>query len=147
MTHPVSRDEVDNIWVAVNKLRDKDQEHEKHIFELQMESNACKTAREALNSDVVQMCEVLKETKVEVIEKINDKHSQTQTQIAQIVNDQKDFLKDLKVATEEINKSRGRAQALGIIVILINCAIGLGTIIGMLWAASKVLAKISGVNP
>ena len=142
-----SRNEFDKVWTAVNKLRDQDHEHDKHIVELQMESNACKIAREALNSDVVQMCEVLKETKVEVIEKINDKHSQTQTQIAQIVNDQKDFLKDLKVATEEINKSRGRAQALGIIVILINCAIGLGTIIGMLWAASKVLAKISGVNP
>jgi chromosome segregation ATPase len=66
-----SRNEFEKVWTAVNKLRDQDHEHDKHIVELQMESNACKIAREALNSDVVDMCTQLKTTDGRITEKLD----------------------------------------------------------------------------
>jgi len=66
-----SHAEFKRVWIEVNKLRAADKEHDKHIVDLQMESNACKIERKSLNSDIVDMCAQLKTTDGRITEKLD----------------------------------------------------------------------------
>jgi len=117
----MSRGSLENAWDVIEKIREEVREFDKSISALQMESNACKIAREALDSDIIEMCDVLKNTEKKLSGDIDNKHSETKTQLVEIKDEQKKLL-------AAYHEAKGRENASKWIPTLIQCAVGLSAL-------------------
>lgn len=73
----MSRGSLDEAWGAIEKIRQENVVRDRQLTELKMESEACKIARQALDSDLIEMCNTLKETKKEVLESAKEGRAET----------------------------------------------------------------------